>query len=183
MQLFQLRNYEVIFEPQTMMIDVFAAIRDSNKGDEELTYKEMSYIWFFADVRSDFQNVMNDDDRSEEIKLRISLPEEWKPSKEVLEAIKFYEKYSKTPSSGLYKASTTAAKFIEEKLGNPEKLLEEKNAKGEPVYKIDTVLNMIGKIPDVMEKLYKAREQVITELESKSGLKGGKEKSMFEDGI
>lgn len=182
MQLFQLRNYEVIFDPQTMMIDVFAAIRDKNKN-EDLTYKELSFIWFYTDIRSDFQSILDDKLRMDEVKSRISLPSDWKPSQEVLDAIEVYKDYSHTPSSGLYNASITAAKFIESKLGNPGTLLEEKDSKDNPLYKLDTVLTMIGKIPDVMEKLHKAREQVVKELESKTDLKGGKKKSMFEDGI
>lgn len=182
MQLFQLKNYNVVFEPQVMMIKEFAAIRDANK-DDDLTLLEMSFIWFYADVRSDFQNVIEDEERVVEVKESIGLPSDWKMSKEVEDAIEFYESYSSTPSSGLYSASITAAKFIEGKLKKPQQLLDEEDAKGGKLYKLDTILKMIKDIPDVMVKLHSGREQVIKELESKTGLKGGKKKSIFEDGI
>lgn len=182
MQLFQLKNYNVVFEPQVMMIQEFAAIRDKNKNDD-LTLLEISFIWFYADVRSDFQNVIDDDERIEEVKHSIGLPKSWEPSDEVLNAIEFYHSYSSTPSSGLYTASITAAKFIEGKLRKPQGLLDETDEKGSKLYKLDTILKMIKDIPDVMVKLHTGREQVIKELESKTGLKGGKKKSIFEDGI
>jgi hypothetical protein len=182
MQLFQFKNYNVVFEPQVMMIREFAAIRDKNK-DEELTLKEVSFIWFYTDVRSDFQNIIDDEERLIEVIQSIGLPKGWKPSKEILDAIELYKEYSVTPSSGLYNASITAAKFIENKMRNPQTLLDEVDGKGAKIYKLDTILKMIKDIPDVMTKLHTAREQVVKELESKTGLKGGKKKSIFEDGI
>lgn len=183
MQLFQLKAYNVIIEPQALMINEFAAIRDANDGDDVLTLKELSFVWFYTDVRSDFQNILDDYDRKEEVKQSISLPEDWEPSDVVKEAIQFYREYSKTPSSGLYDASVAAAKFIEGKLKDPQVLLDELDSKKNNKYKLDTILKMVSQIPDVMVKLHKGREQVIKEMESKTGLKGGKKKAIFEDGI
>lgn len=182
MQLFQLKNYNVIFEPITMMINEFKAIKDKN-NDDNLTLKEISFIWFFTDVRSDFQNVINEKERMAEIAHSISLSNDWRPSKEVMDAIDFYKQHSKTPSSGLYQASMISAQFLEKKLRRPEALMEELDGKGTPIYKLGDILNLIAKIPDVMEKLHKARAQVIKELEAQSELKGGKAKAMFEDGL
>ena len=182
MQLFQLRKYQVIFEPQTMMLKPFADIRDKN-NDENLTLKELSFIWFFADIRSEFQNILDEYARKEEIKKSISLDDDWEPDKTVIAAIEFYRQYSKTPSSGLYDASIKAAQFIEKKLNNPESLLSETDSRGNPVYKLDSLLNMLKGIPDAMQKLHSAREQVVREIEEKSQLKGKKEKAIFEDGI
>lgn len=42
---------------------------------------------------------------------------------------------------------------------------------------------MLKDVPDVMEKLHKAKEQVIKEIENQSQLKGSKEKALYEDGI
>ena len=183
MQLFQLRNYQVIFEPQTMMIKEFADIRDSNKGDDEMTLKEMAFIWYFADVKSDFQSILDDEERIKEIKFRISLPDDWKPSKEVLNGIDFYKEYSKTPSSGLYKASMITAQYIEKQLKNPQALMDKLNSRGEPIYKLDSLMKILKDVPTTMEKLHSAQEQVVKEIESKAQLKGNKEKATFEDGI
>jgi len=183
MQLFQLKNYNVIFEPITMEIAEFAAVRDSNKGNDNLIIKEMSYLWFFADIRSDFQNVIDEVERTKEIKQSISLPVDWKPSSQLCAAISFYKEHSKTASSGLYEASMRAAEFIEKKLRNPADLLAELDQKGNNIYKITDITTLMKSVPQIMKNLAEARIQVIKEIESKSKLKGGKEKSMFEDDI
>lgn len=182
MQLFQLKNYNVIFEPITMTIKEFKAISDKNKNDA-LTLKEMSFIWFFTDVRSDFQNVIDEDKRVEEIKHSIALPIDWNPSKEVLNAIDYYKEYSKTPSSGLYQASMISAQYIEKQLRDPSRLLAEVDAKGSKVYKLTDITNLLKAVPLIMKNLHEARIQVIKEIEANSQLKGSKAKAMFEDGI
>lgn len=183
MQLFQLVNYQVIFMPQTMMINEFKAVKDKNGNNDDLTLKEISFIWFYTDVRSDFKNILDDDERVIEIAQSINLPEDWKPDDIVMNAIDYYKEYSKTASSGLYNASISAAKFIEKRLNNLEDLLKERDSRGNPIYRIDNVLKMLKDIPDVMKKLYEARETVIKELESKSELIGSKTPALFEDGI
>lgn len=182
MQLFQLKNYEVIFEPITMMIEEFKAIQEKN-NDENLTLKEICFIWFYTDPRSDFISILDDKERMIEVARSIKLPDDWSIDETVQNAIDFYKDHMKTASSGLYTASITAAQFLEGKLKKPKELLEEVDAKGNKLYKLDNILNLISKIPDVMIKLHKAREQVIKEIEAKSQLKGNKEKAMFEDGI
>lgn len=183
MQLFQLKNYNVIFEPVTMTIKEFKAVQTKNKKNDNLTIKEMSYLWFFADIRSDFQNVIDEKERTEEIVLSIGLPDKWKPCKILLKAIEFYKEHSKTASSGLYEASMVTAQFIETQLKNPEKILSQVDGKGNKIYKITDLATLLKSVPQIMKNLAEARIQVIKEIESKSKLKGGKEKSMFEDDI
>lgn len=183
MQIFQLQNYNVIFEPVAMMIDEFKAIREKNKGDDDLTLKEMSYVWFFTDIRSDFQNAIDEYERKEDVKHSISLPKDWEPSKEVLNAIDFYKEHNRTPSSGLYEASMITAQYVENKLKNPKALLEELDARGNPIYKLGDVTKLLKDVPDIMKRLHEARIQVIKEIDEQSQLKGGKSKAMFEDGI
>jgi hypothetical protein len=166
-----------------MTINEFKAIKDKNKDDDNMTLKEMSYVWFFADIRSDFQNILDESERQTEISLSISLPKGWQPSKEVLDAIEYYKSHSRTPSSGLYQASVAAAQFIEEQLKNPAFLISQEDSKGNKLYKLTDVSRLLKDVPDIMKKLHDARLQVIKEIESSSSLKGNKEKAMFEDGI
>lgn len=183
MQLFQLKNYNVIFDPITMTISPFAAIRDKNGKDEELTMKEMAFIWFFTDVRSHYMSILNEDDREEAIREGISLPSDWRKTDELLTAIKYYRENSKTPSSGLYEASVISAAYIEELLKEPKELLEKTDGKGNYIYKLDNVTKMLKDLPEIMKKLHEARVQVIKELEENTGLKGGKTAAVFENGI
>ena len=182
MQLFQLKNYNVIFEPVTMTIAVFAAIRDKN-DNEERTLKEMAFIWFYADVRSDYNAILNDEERKDAIRKGISLPDNWRMTDEVKNAIEYYKANSKTPSSGLYNASVNASKYVEKMLSTPEALLEKTDAKGNLIYKLDNITKMLKDLPDIMKKLHEARIQVVKELEADNGLKGNKAKTVFEDGI
>lgn len=183
MQLFQLINYSVTFDPITMTLKVFSDILKKNKGDEEMTLKELSFVWFFCDMRSDYISIIDEDDREEAIREGVALPANWRKSDEVIKAIEFYRENSRTPSSGLYDASIAAANFVENQLKRPQELLEKIDAKGQYVYKLDSITKMLKDLPDIMKKLHEARTQVVKEAEANGGLKGGKEKAVFEDGI
>lgn len=183
MQLFQLINYSVTFDPITMTIKAFSDIRDKNNGDEAMTLKELSFVWFFCDMRSDYIAIIDEDDREEAIREGVALPKDWRKSDEVIRAIDYYKENSRTPSSGLYDASIAAASFVENQLKNPQALLDKVDAKGTYVYKLDNITKMLKDLPDIMKKLHEARTQVVKEAEANGGLKGGKEKAVFEDGI
>lgn len=183
MQLFKLVNHAVVYEPVAMELKVFRDLLKKNKGDDRLTTQEMAFIWFYCDPRSHFTSVLDDEERFKKIAHENGMPKGWKTSKELEAAIKYYSENSKTPSSALYEASITAVKFIEEQLKNPALLLDKKDAKGNPMYKLDNLMRILKDVPDVIKRISDAREQVIKELESNTGLKGGKTKAIFEDGI
>ena len=46
---------------------------------------ELGFIYFFCDVRSDYQYIVDPEDRMREIKLGEGLPEDWEPDKLVKE--------------------------------------------------------------------------------------------------
>lgn len=183
MQLFKLVNHAVVYEPVVMEITAFKNLAKKNKDNDRLTIQEMAFIFFYCDPRSHFMSVLDDNKRFQRVKDETGMPEEWEATTELKEAIKYYGENSKTPSSALYEASIAAVKFIEGKLKNPEALLSELDSRGNPIYKLDNLTKMLKDVPDIMKKLGDAREQLIKELESNSGLKGGKTKAIFEDGI
>ena len=182
MQLFEHKNYQVVIAPIAFTITAFAKLRDK-LNDPDQTLKELSFMWFFCDVRSDFQAVVDEKERAYQIKLQIDLPDDWVISDELKECIKVYREHSKTASSGLYMASVAAADYIEKQLSNPSELLAKKDAKGNPVYRITDITRLLKDTPDIMKKLHEARQQVIKEEEAQSELKGNKAKAMFEDDI
>lgn len=183
MQLFKLINHAVVYEPVVMEIEAFKNLAKKNKKNDRITTQELSFIWFYCDPRSHFMSILDDNERFYRVKTETGMPEDWNNSPELEKAIEYYTNNSKTPSSALYESSMIAVKYLERQLKKPEVLLAKEDGKGNPVYKIDILTKILKEIPDIMKKLADAREQLIKELESNAGLKGGKQKAIFEDGI
>lgn len=180
MELFELKDFVLTFSPQALSIDCFKVLfdRDKNK-DKSIALKEMSYIYFFADDRSDFRSIINTGDRTEEIKKAISLPLDWKPDKEVLLAIDFYIKMEETVSSRLLQAGLNAC----EKLGNflNDLDLNATDDKGKLIHNGKQIQSLIQDLPKTVTSIITAQKEVKKERESKGDARGSVDKGTFED--
>lgn len=181
MELFQLKDYNLTFLPQTLALEPFKALFDADKSkDKHRAIMELSYVYFFADGRSDFVDIVDKEERSKEVASSLSLPEDWKPSKLVEDAIAFYLEREETVSSKLLKSCLIATdkmgKFLEELN------LSETDEKGKLVHNVKQINDTIKQVPATIKSLIEAQREIKKEKESKSGARGSIQKGMMEDG-
>jgi len=68
MNIFQITNNVVTFSPQALVLEPFREIWDSDiSKDKIMAVKELSYVYYMADDRSDYQYILDEDERSGEI--------------------------------------------------------------------------------------------------------------------
>lgn len=180
MELFELKDFSLSFAPQTLAIDVFKAIIDRDKTkDKSIAIKEMSFIYFFADDRSDFKSFIDDNERTEEIKLALSIDHKWKPDKQILEAIDFYIKMEETVGSRLLNSCLIAADKMGKFLEGID--LNKEDEKGKLVHNVKQVNDTIKQVPLTIKSLLEAQREIKKEKEAKSGARGSIQKGDFED--
>lgn len=187
MNLFQLNRetYEVEILPETLSIDKFKKIVNKYKSKQkELIKKELSFIYHFCDIKSDYLYITDEVLRVEEIKKDLDLPKDWVISVELKEAIELYKERSTTVNSALYNSACLAAMEISEYLKDTKKLLEERTEKGAAVTNINTITGALAKVPSIMRDLTAAHQELVKEQKLLEGRKkGSKELNIFEDGI
>lgn len=70
MELFELNKttYDVDINPNALLLKPFKVIynRDRSKSKEK-ALKELAYVYFFTDIKSDYQYIVDEDLRSDEI--------------------------------------------------------------------------------------------------------------------
>ena len=88
MRLFKYEGYEVRVAPEALTLKPFRKLwqRDKSK-DKSNVIQELSFIYFYCDPRSDYQYIIDDDDRMKAVKEGEGLPDSWKPDKDVEAAI------------------------------------------------------------------------------------------------
>ena len=131
-----------------------------------------------SDPRSDYQYLVDEEERSKAIKEGEGIDPKWKPDKVVLDAITFYKSFK--PTSALLLEDT---RFAVDKL---RKLLREIDLtkvddKGKPIYTLNTVTATIKQIPSLVKDLDEAEKTLSKELIESSKVRGSQEKSMYED--
>ena len=156
--------------------------RDKSRN-KDLALKEMLFIYYYTDIKSDYL-IIDIKLRTNEIIKDIQLPDNWKIDSIMEDAINFYEERSLTVIGKLYKNALLAANDISEYLTKTKELLEERDDRGKPVTTLTTIVGGISKIKVVMQDLKAAEKELIKEkVETEGRMKGQQAMGMFESGL
>lgn len=179
-KLFKFENFEVKIEPEVYLLEPFKKIKERNKKDENKTKTELAFIYFFADPRSDYQYILDKSARIESIKQGLGLDSKWKPDEVINQAIEFYESFK--PESALLLEDT---RFAIDKLRQALREIDfnQMDDKGKPIYPLNTLTSTIKIIPSLIKDLNEAEKALNSEIASNAKMRGGQEKTIFEDGI
>ena len=181
---FLLKDHVLTVEDNVWGLIPFKKILKRDKSrDKDRALKEMLFIYYYCDIKSDYL-IIDSKFRKEEIIKDIGLPNDWKIDSTMQEAIDFYEERSLTVVGKLYKNALLAANDISEYLTKTKELLEERDDKGKPVTTLTTIVGGISKIKVVMQDLKAAEKELIKErIETEGKMKGQQQMGMFESGL
>ena len=178
-------TYSVKYSPLLVTLEPFKKIIDRDKTkNKEMAIKEISFIAFFADIRSDYMYIVNDEERARELVNDLELPKNWKIDATIKQAIEFYTSRSTTVNSSIYKSACKAAIDISNYLNKTDILLSERDENGKVVTDISKITSALEKVPKIMANLNSAHTELIKEQKITEGrTKGSKTFNIFEDGL
>lgn len=184
MKLFEMKNWTLSVSEEAWGLSPFKKIleRDTSK-DKSQALAEMLFIWFWADIKSDYI-IMDYDTRFKELKADIpNLPKNFKIDKVIQEGIDCYNKH-KTVIESLFEKSLSSAIEVGNYLENTKALLAERDGRGVPVTKIADITRGLKDIKFIIKDLKDTEKQVIKERQDSEGKEKGSQKmNMFEDGL
>lgn len=179
MKLFKYEGYNITISEEALLLKPFKAIWKRDKSTtKDKAMMELGFIYFFCDIRSDYQYIIDEDARLEAIKLGQGIPNDWKPDNVVKEAMEFYNTFK--PISALLLEDT---RFAVDKL---RKLLRDidltaTDDKGKPIYTLNTITATIKQVPSLVRDLDEAERSIAKEIAQNDKVRGAQEKSMYED--
>lgn len=181
---FTLRDGVLTVDDNLWGLEPFKKVLKRDKSrNKDLALKEMLFIYYYTDIKSDYL-IIDSKFRKEEIIKDIGLPDDWKVDSILQDAINFYEERSLTVIGKLYKNALLAANDISEYLTKTKELLEERDDRGKPVTTLTTIVGGISKIKVVMQDLKAAEKELIKEkIETDGRMKGQQAMGLFEAGI
>ena len=173
MRLFKYENYEVKVAPEALTLKPFKKLwdRDKSKNKDKATL-ELSFLYFFCDIRSDYQYIVDDASRMEAVKKGIGFPESWKPDAELKKAIDLYRTFDSS-SVALLRVAYEGVDKVQKTLRD----LEPTDTKTLKDY-----LSALKMIPEVVSMLGDAEKSIVEETDAGEA-RGSVEKGMFEDGL
>ena len=185
MKLFEYKNHKLKISDEALTLEVFKKIHqaDKTKG-KEIAFKEIAFIYHMCDVKSDYLIINNEDERIEEVKKDVGLPDEWIPNTQVKVGMDFYKERTISPTMSLYLNSVKAALDTGQYLSNTGALLAERNSSGAPIVKLSEITSALDKISKIIKDLKASEKEIIKEQQEKEGrMKGSREMSIFEEGL
>ena len=173
MKLFKYEGYEVRVAPEALSLKPFKKLWDRDKTkSKDNANMELAFLYFYCDPRSDYQYILDDDDRLKAVKEGIGLDSKWKPDKDMENAIKLYKTFE-APSSALLRAALEGVDKVQKLL----KDLEPDDTKSLKEY-----LTAMKLIPEVAAMIKEAEKTINEEMEYGEA-KGSIEKTLFDDGL
>lgn len=175
MRLFKYEGYEVRVAPEALTLKPFKRIWDRDKSkSKDTALQELSFLYFYCDPRSDYQYIIDDEDRLDAVKSGEGFNKNWKPDPMLIEASDFYRSFD-TSSAILLRAAQEGVDKVQKALKNFD--LEDCDAKSLKDYM--AVLKMV---PEVASML-KDAEKAINDESEYGEAKGAIEKTLFDDGL
>lgn len=179
MKLFKYEGYKITISEEALLLKPFKAIWKRDKSlNKEKALSELGFIYFFCDIRSDYQYIVDEEARMASIKEGEGMPEDWAPDSVVLEAMQFYSTFKST--SALLLEDT---RYAVDKL---RKLLREidltkTDDKGKPIYTLNTITATIKQVPSLVKDLDEAERSIAKEIAQSDKVRGAQSKSIYED--
>lgn len=183
MKLLEWKDYQVQVDPHALLVKPIRKLYNSDRTErKEKFFQQMSYLFFMVDPRSTYAYITDPKEREEQIKLQEGLPEDFVPSKDLMEAMEIYAKHTITSSSELLAASRVAASALKEELEQTKQLLAERTDKKQRVTKPGEVMGLLEKLMKMIPQLRQLEKQVDSDIYENTRAKG-MDNAMFEDGI
>lgn len=187
LSLFELdEGWKVVIRPETLTLSPFKKVMDKYK-DREIGLMELSFVYFMADWRSDFNDIIDIKEREKNIIESLALADKIKLDSVTQKAIDFYNE--RQPSISLHHLNT-----VKTVLDNLQKALRDidmsKTIRDEDGVEIDLydtlamnrITGIIEKSPKLIAAVKEMEKQVKTEIQENTSHRGSGEKSLYEDG-
>lgn len=179
MRLIKYEGYNIVISEEALLLKPFRTLwkRDRTQNKEK-ALMELGYCYFMEDPRSDYQFIVDREERSKQIKLGEGINESWEPDNAVKEAMQFYASF-KTPSALLLEDTRMAIDKLRQLLRDID--LNAVDDKGKPIYTLNVITSTIKQIPSLVKDLDEAERALAKELSQSDKVRGAQEKSMYED--
>lgn len=173
MKLFKYEGFEVRVAPEALTLKPFKKIWDRDKSkSKERALCELAFLYFYCDPRSDYQYLIDDDDRLEAVKEGLGFSKDWTPDAALKSAAVFYGTFDSSAARLL----RLAAKEID-KVQNTLDDMTPSNYK-----ELKEQISAMKMIPEIASMIQEA-EKKLNEEDEIGVAKGSIEKTLFDDGL
>ena len=162
MKLFKYEAYKVVISEEALALKPFKQLWNRDRSiNKDRAISELAYVYFMEDPASDYQYLVDREDRSNAIIEGEGLGNKWKPDKMVIEAMKFYASF-KTTSALILEDTRKVAENLRKAL--PALDITKEDDKGRPIYTIASITKAIRELNVLVKELAETERVIAKEM-------------------
>lgn len=169
MRLIKYEDYQIKLADEAFLVKPIRRLwHQDRSAQKEQFWRQMSFLYFTVSPASSYSYILDPEERAAEVIKQEGLPDDFKPSDLLLEAMQIYRKLTITPSQKLLEASLKAADTVSKFLSDPD-ILSKTDDKGRPLYQISSVTSALKNVEGIVNSLQTLQKKVEQEVEEESG--------------
>lgn len=169
MKLISYSDYQIKLADEAFLVRPIRRLwHQDRSAQKEQFWRQMSFLYFTISPASSYSYILDPEERAKTVIEQEGLPEDFKPSELLLEAMKIYRQLTITPSQQLLESALIAANTVSKFLRDPT-ILERTDEKGRPLYQISSITAALKNVEGIVSSLQTLQKKVEQEIAEESG--------------
>ena len=183
MKLISYIDYQIKLADEAFLVRPIRRLFNADRSErKEQFWRQMSFMYFMVSPASSYSYILDLDERAAEIIKQEGLPEDFKPSEMLKEAMEIYRKLTITPSQELLVSALIGAKKVGDFLRAVD--LTEEDDKGKPKYQVSAITSALKDIERIVSSLQNLQKKVEQEIAEDAGkARGAQELTVGDMGL
>ncbi len=183
MKLIRYEDYQIKLADEAFLVRPIRRLFHQDRSERKETFwRQIAFMYFMVSPASSYSYIIDMEERAAEIIRQEGLPEDFKPSELLREAMEIYRKLTITPSQELLQSSIIGAKKVGDFLRTVD--LTEEDDKGKPKYQVSSITSALKDVEKIVSSLQTLQKKVEQELEADEGkARGSQELTLGDIGL
>jgi hypothetical protein len=183
MKLIRYEDYQIKLADEAFLVRPIRRLFHQDRSErKENFWRQIAFMYFMVSPASSYSYIIDMEERAAEVIKQEGLPEDFRPSELLREAMEIYRKLTITPSQELLQSSIIGAKKVGDFLRTVD--LTEEDDKGKPKYQVSSITSALKDVEKIVSSLQTLQKKVEQELEADEGkARGSQELTLGDIGL
>lgn len=182
MKLIEYADYQIKVAPEALLVKPIRRLFNADRSErKEKFFQQMSYLYFVVDPRSTYSYILDEEERKQAVIEQEGLPDDFKPSDLLLEAMEIYKKHTMTVSQKLLSDALVGANSVGTFLRTVD--LTETDDKGRPKYQVSQVTAALKNLEGIINTIQTLQKKVEQEIVDNGKARGTQELTIGDIGL
>lgn len=182
MKLITYEDYQIKIADEALLVRPIRRLFNQDRSERKDRFlQQMSYMFFMCSPQSTYSYILDLEERHQVIIEQEGLPDDFRPSELLVEAMRIYKTHTITVSQKLLESAMVAADTVSKFLKNVD--LTEEDDKGRPKYQVSAITTALKNVEGIVTSLQNLQKKVDAESMESTKARGAQELTVGDLGL